>query len=115
MEIMKFIWQDVGIWNEIKLLSTKSLLHLHVVIAQSVFPRNFIALWKMINPLVLVQAFVKVALARARRPEKVPLVRLRVLKIVVFKERAHELGFAFQYFVQHLLIVNVMASLGSIL
>lgn len=115
MEIMKFIWQDVGIRNEIKLLSAESLLHLHVVIAQSVFPRDFIALRKMINPLVLVQAFVQVALARARRPEQVPLVRLCVLKIVVFEERTHKFGFAFQDFVQHLLIVNMMASLGSIL
>ena len=58
MEIMKFVWQDVGIRNEIKLLSTESLLHLDIVIAESVFPRDFIALRKMINPLVLVQTFV---------------------------------------------------------
>ena len=42
-------------------------------------------------------------------------MRLSVLKIVVFEERTHKFGFAFQDFVQHLLIVNVMASLGSIL
>ena len=115
VEVVKLIWQDIRFGDEIELLAAEALLHLHVVIAQSVFPRDFIALRKMINPLVLVQAFVQVALARAGRPEQVPLMRLSVLKIVVFEERTHKFSLAFQYLVQHFLIVNVMASLGSIL
>ena len=41
-------------------------------------------------------------------------MRLGVLKVIMFEQRAHEFGLAFQYFVQHLLIVDMMPSLWSV-
>ena len=58
MEIMKFIWQDVGIRNEIKLLSAESLLHLHVVITETILSRYLMTLREVIDPLELVQTLV---------------------------------------------------------
>lgn len=54
MEIVEFIGQNVGVWNEVKLFSTESLLHLDIVITKSVFASDFIALWKVINSLELI-------------------------------------------------------------
>ena len=115
MEIMKLIGQNVGVRDEIKLFSAEALLHLHIIVAKSVFPGDFVALREMIYPLILVETFVEIALTRARCPEKVPFMRLRVLKVIVLKKGAHKFGFAFQYFVEHLLIVDVVASLGPAL
>ena len=111
MEIVEFIWQNVSVRNEVKLLSSEPLLHLHVVIAEAVFPCDLVALWKVIYSLELVQSFIQVALARAGRPEQIPLMRLRMLKAVVFKELADQLSFAFEYLVEHLRIVNMVTSL----
>ena len=63
MEIMKFIWQNVGIRNEIKLLSAKALLHLHIIVAQSVLASYLIALRKVIDPLEFIQSLVEITFA----------------------------------------------------
>ena len=42
-------------------------------------------------------------------------MRLSVLKAIVFKKRSHKFSFTFQYFIQHLLIVNMMTSLRPVL
>jgi len=74
VEVMELLWQDVRVWDEIKLGSSETLLHLHVVVAKSIFPRNFVAHWEMVDALVLIEALVQVALARARRPEHIPFM-----------------------------------------
>jgi hypothetical protein len=115
VEIMEFIRQDVGVRYKVKLLSTESLLHLDEVVAESVFPGDFITLGEVVDSLELVEAFIKVALARASRPKKVPFVRLGEFESVVLEDRSYEFGLALQDFVEHLLVVNVVASLGSVL
>lgn len=42
VEVSKFIREDVGIWNEVKVLLPVSLLHPNHVKAQSIFPCNLI-------------------------------------------------------------------------
>ena len=68
VEVVEFLWQDVGVWNEVVLLSPESFLHFHIVVAKSVFASDFIALREVINSLEFVQTFIKVAFARARCP-----------------------------------------------
>ena len=68
MKIMKLIRQDVCVWYKVKFCTTKSLLHLNIVVAKSVFSGDFIAHGEMVDPLELVEAFVEVALARTGRP-----------------------------------------------
>ena len=60
---MKFVWQDVSIWDEVKLLSAISLLHLDVVVAQPIFSCNLITLWEMVDSLELIQTLIQVAFA----------------------------------------------------
>ena len=65
MEVVEFIWKNVSLGDEVKLLSTKTLLHLDIVVAESILPRNLVTLWKVINSLELVQALIEIALTRA--------------------------------------------------
>lgn len=65
VKVMELVRQDVGVGDEIELLPAEPLLHLHVVEAQSVFAGDLVALREVVDPLELIQAFIKVALARA--------------------------------------------------
>ena len=54
VEVVKLVWQDVSIGYEIKLLTPIALLHLHIIVAETIFSSDFVALGKMIYSLVLV-------------------------------------------------------------
>ena len=89
MEVVEFIWKNISLGDEVKLLSTKTLLHLDIVVAESILPRNLVTLWKVIDSLELVQALIQIALARAGRPEEVPLVRVSMAEGIVFQNRSN--------------------------
>ena len=74
VEVVELLGQNVGIRNEVKLLPSEPFLHLYVVVAKTVLASDLITLGEVIDPLELIQALVQVALARASRPEHVPLV-----------------------------------------
>lgn len=63
VELSEFIWQDVSVGNEIKVLLPISLLHPDHIKAEPILPRNLVALWEMVDFLILVQSFVQIALA----------------------------------------------------
>lgn len=63
VKLTELIWQDVGVRYKVKMLFAKSLLHSDNVEAKPVFPCNFVTLREVVDLLVLVQAFVQVALA----------------------------------------------------
>ena len=65
MKIVKLIWQDVCLGNEVELLSAEALLHLDIVVAETVLTCDLMTLREVINSLELVKAFVKVAFTRA--------------------------------------------------
>jgi hypothetical protein len=50
------------------------LLHLDYILTQIVLPGDLVALWEMINLLVLIQAFVEVTLAPRVAPQDIPVV-----------------------------------------
>ena len=66
------------------MLPSKPLLHLHIVVTKAVLTGDLMTLWEVIDFLELVQAFIEIALARTRRPENVPLVRVSVVEGVAF-------------------------------
>ena len=68
VEVMELIGEDVSVRDEIKLISTKSLLHFDIVIAKSVFSCDFITLWEMVDSLEFIETFIQVALAGTGRP-----------------------------------------------
>ena len=74
MEVLEFIWQDVSVRDEVKLVATEALLHLDIVEAQSVLPCNLMTLREVINLLELIKSFIQVALARTGRPKDVPFM-----------------------------------------
>ena len=84
VKVAELIGQDVRVWYKVKWLFAETLLHAHHVKAKAVFACNFMALWEVINFLVLVQTLVLVRFAGARTPEQVPLVGFRVSKPVAF-------------------------------
>ena len=63
VEVVEFLWQDVGVWNEVVLLSPESLLHFHIVVAKSVFARDFVTLRKVIDSLELIESLIQETLA----------------------------------------------------
>jgi len=63
VKLTELIWQDVGVRYKVKMLFAKSLLHSDNIKAKPVFPCNFVTLREVVDLLVLVQAFVQVALA----------------------------------------------------
>ena len=54
IKISELIWKDVSIRYEVKVLLSKSFLHSYHIIAQSVFSRDFITWWKMIDFLIFI-------------------------------------------------------------
>ena len=63
IELTKLIRQDVSVWHKVKMLFPKSLLHSDSIEAKPIFPGDLVALWEMVDLLVLVEAFVEIALA----------------------------------------------------
>jgi hypothetical protein len=62
------------------------LLHLDYILAEVVLPSDLIALWEMINFLILVKAFIDIGFASRVTPEDIPIVRFRVLETVGFED-----------------------------
>lgn len=108
-EITIFLRQNVGIRGKVILVTTKLLLKFYIVEAQTVLPSYLVRAWEMVDPLVLVETFVKVSLAAATRPENVPFMRLSEGKAIGFTKAADELGVTLKDLVQHLTVVNMVA------
>ena len=53
-EFSKLIWQTISFRQEIESLSTVFVAQLRDIDAESIFPSDFITLWKMINFLIFV-------------------------------------------------------------
>lgn len=110
VEVVEFARQNVRLWDEIKCLSPEALLHLDIVVTQTVLAGDLVTHWEVVDPLELIKTFVEIALAGTGGPEEVPLVRLSVAKAVRLEQRSYQLGLSFQYFVEHLLVVDVVSS-----
>jgi hypothetical protein len=86
VEVTEFIWKNVGVWYEIEVAFPELFLHADHIIAKSVLSSDLITLREMIDFLVLIQAFIQVALAAGRAPQDVPLMRLSVREPVAFED-----------------------------
>ena len=82
MEVMEFIRQDVSVRDEIELRSTKTLLHLNIVETKSVFSGDFVTLREVVDALKFVQTLIEITFAGTSRPQDIPLMRIRVIKVV---------------------------------
>lgn len=107
VEISELIRQDVGIRHEVERCLAKPLLHADYVEAESVLARDLMALWEVVDLLILVQTFVLVGFACARAPKQVPLVRLRVRKSVVLQQTSDKLVLEANHFVKQLGIFDM--------
>jgi hypothetical protein len=85
VEFAKLIRKDVSVRNEIILTGAKLFLRPDIVVAKTILAGNFITLREMVNALILVKAFIQERLAAGAGPEHVPLVALRVVKLVGFE------------------------------
>ena len=54
IKVTELIRQDVSIWTKVKRILAKPLLQTHNIKAKSVLPCDFIALWEVIDLLVLI-------------------------------------------------------------
>lgn len=114
VELTKFIWQNVSIGNKVKVLLSISFLHSDNVKAEPIFSCDFVTLWEVIDLLVLIEAFVQVALAAGGGPQNVPFVRLGGLEICGFENRANQFVVESEHFVQQLTVLDVIALLVSV-
>ena len=85
-------------------------MHLDIIVTQSIFPRDLIALGEMVDALILIKSFIKVALARACRPEHIPLVRVSIIEAIGLKDASNQLRLTLQKLVQHFLIFDMIAT-----
>ena len=76
VEFTKLVWQNVGVRHEVKVLLAVSFLHSDDIETQPVFPGDFVTLREVIDLLVLVETFIQITFATARRPENVPFMAL---------------------------------------
>jgi len=74
--IVPLLWQYKGLWDEVEVLSRKSLLHPAHVFSEPVLPSQLQTRWEVVNLLMLVQTFVEVALTLGVRPKHVPIVAI---------------------------------------
>lgn len=74
VEVVEFARQNVRLWDEIKCLSPEALLHLDIVVTQTVLAGDLVTHWEVVDPLELIKTFVEIALAGTGGPEEVPLV-----------------------------------------
>ena len=114
MEIMEFIRQDVSVRDEIKLRSTKSLLHLYIVETKSVFSGNFVTLWEVVDALEFIQTFIKITFAWTCRPKDIPLVRVCIIEVVCLQNRTDQLCITFKKLVEHFAVIYVIATTRSL-
>lgn len=76
VKICELVWQIVSIWNDIKGLLAKFLLHLDDIGTKTIFSCELKTVWEMVDLLVVIEALVNVLLIRLTRPEDIPVVSL---------------------------------------
>ena len=54
VEVVKLIWKNIGVGDEVEVLPPKFLLHLHIVVAKTIFPSDFVTLWEVVDSLELI-------------------------------------------------------------
>jgi hypothetical protein len=74
IEITKFIWENVGVWDKVKWGFTELFLHSNHIVAETILARDLIGLREVIDFLELIQTLIEVTLAGGRTPEDIPLV-----------------------------------------
>ena len=111
VELMEFVWKDIGVWYEIELGTSESLLHLDNIVTESILASDLIALREMIDPLELIQAFIEVTLTGATSPKDVPFVRVGEVEAISLEEGSDQFGVSSEKLVQHLTVINMVSSL----
>ena len=96
------------------MLFAKSLLHSDDVEAEPVFPCDFMTLREVVDLLVLVQAFVQVALAAGGAPQNVPLMGLGGRESCSLKDRADQFVVEAEHLIEQLTVFYVVALLISV-
>lgn len=114
-EVPVFVREDVGVRDEVKVLSSKFLLHLDIIEAQPVLPRDLIRVWKMIDSLVFIQTLIKIRLAAATGPEEIPFVGFGVFEIVCFTDTTDEFCVTLQNLVQEFTVLYVIATATALM
>lgn len=82
--------------------------------AQSVFACDLVTHWEVVDSLILVETLIQEGLARAARPQDVPLVGVSIGKVVCLQETAHELCVSVQNFVKHFEVIHVVTALACL-
>lgn len=114
IKVTKFIWEDIGIWDEIKRSFSKFFLHTNHIVTETVLSGDFIWLREVIDFLELVQSFIKITLARRRAPKDVPFMRLCVTETIAFKYWTQKLVIKTEHLIKKLWIFNVVRLLSMI-
>ena len=105
--------QDVSVRVEVEVLSAKLFLHFDVVKAHPVLPGDLVRMWKMVQPLVLIQPLVKVSLAAATCPQDIPLMRLGESKSIKLTHGSDKFGVSLEDLVEKLAVVNMVSTSRS--
>jgi len=71
---VELIRQDVSIRGEVELLPAELILHFDKVVAETVLASDLVTHRKVVDALVLVEAFIEETFAGAARPEDIPFM-----------------------------------------
>ena len=101
VKVGKLIWQNIAVGKNVESFFAEALLHLHDVLAQAVLPRQLIAHREVVDLLVLAHLLIDVAFNTLTRPLDVPLVALRLIHAVCFKNGFDKTRIGFHHFEEH--------------
>lgn len=107
IKVAELLWQDVSVGRQVESRLAELFLHADHVEAEAVLLGDLVTIGELVNLLVLVQALVLVRLARAARPQQVPLVAVGLSELVGVEQVPHHLVFKPLQFEQELRIFNV--------
>lgn len=114
-QVSILIGQDVCLGKEVNSLSSELFLHLYIVEAHAIFPSDFIGLREMVQSLELIETFIEVSFATATSPQYIPFMRFGVGEARGLTQTPYQFSVAFQYLVQELTVVNVVASFIAVM
>jgi hypothetical protein len=113
VEVTELVRKDVCVRNEIIILLPVSFLHSDHVEAKSILPGDLVRLREMVNLLIFVQSFIKVAFARGGAPEDIPFMGLCVLEPIHFEHGPDQLIIKSEHFEKKFRVFNVIRFLIS--
>jgi len=107
VKVCKFIWQHVSVRKNIEVQLPKLVLHLDHIVTKPVLSCQLVTHWKMVDLLILIQAFIQIGLAGLTCPQDIPVMSISMHEIVGFEHRADQFDVRLEHLVHELVGLTI--------